>query len=71
MQGAIRRLLRACDAMLGGFVAPYDEVLQVNFMLGFSRSRPYSIGVDIGNDYVRLGQLAENGNGMKLVAGRN
>ena len=58
--GAIGRLLRACD-----------EVLQVSFMLGFSRYRPYSIGVDIGNDYVRLGQLAENGKGVKLVAGRS
>lgn len=57
--------------MLGGCGAPYDEVLQVSFMLGFSRLRPYSIGVDIANDYVRLGQLAENGKGVKLVAGRN
>ena len=40
-------------------------------MLGFSKARPYSIGVDVGNDIVRLVQLAENGKGLKLVAGRS
>jgi len=40
-------------------------------MLGFSRARPYSIGVDVGNNCLRLVQLAENGRGLKLVAGRS
>jgi len=40
-------------------------------MFGFSRARPYSIGVDVGSDCLRLVQLAENGRGMKLVAGRS
>ncbi len=40
-------------------------------MLGFPKTRPYSIGVDVGDDRVRLVQLAENGKGLKLVAGRN
>lgn len=40
-------------------------------MLGFSRTRPYSIGVDVGNNCLRLVQLAHNGQGLKLVAGRS
>ena len=40
-------------------------------MLGFSKARPYSIGVNVGNDCLRLVQLAGNGQGLKLVAGRS
>ncbi|MBN2136805.1 MAG: hypothetical protein JW720_03280 [Sedimentisphaerales bacterium] len=40
-------------------------------MFGFSKSRSYTIGVDVGDECVRLVQLAENGKGMKLVAGRS
>jgi len=40
-------------------------------MLVFSKARPYSIGVDVGNDCLRLVQLAENARGLKLVAGRS
>lgn len=40
-------------------------------MFGFTKTRPYSIGVDVGNDIVRLVQLAENGKGLKLIAGRS
>lgn len=39
-------------------------------MFGFTKSRPYSIGVDISGDSVRLVQLADSGKGLKLVAGR-
>jgi len=40
-------------------------------MLGFSRNRAYSIGVDIEHDSLRLVQLADNGKGVKLLAGRS
>ncbi len=40
-------------------------------MFGFSKTGAYSIGVDVGSDNLRLAQLAENGNGIKLIAGRS
>jgi len=40
-------------------------------MFELLKSRAYSIGVDIGNDGVRLIQLAKIGKHIKLVAGRN
>jgi type IV pilus assembly protein PilM len=40
-------------------------------MFGLLKSRAYSIGVDIGDDSLKLVQLAENGNGMDLIASRS
>ena len=40
-------------------------------MFGFSNKRPYMIGVDVCNESVRLVQLAENGKGLTLIAGRS
>jgi len=40
-------------------------------MFGLLKTRPLAIGVDVENDNIRLVQLAENGKGMKLIAGRN
>ena len=40
-------------------------------MFGLLKSRPYSIGVDAECDNIRLAQLADNGKGVKLIAGRN
>jgi Tfp pilus assembly PilM family ATPase len=39
-------------------------------MFGFLQNRPYSIGVDLSNDCVRLAQLADNKDGTALVAAR-
>ena len=38
-------------------------------MFGFLKNRPYAIGVDIGDDGVRLVQLGDNGKGINLLAG--
>jgi len=40
-------------------------------MFGLLKRRPCSIGVDVGSESIRLIQLAHNGKGMKLIAGRN
>ena len=40
-------------------------------MFGLARTGAYSIGVDVGSDNLRLAQLAENGKGIKLIAGRS
>lgn len=40
-------------------------------MFGLLKSRPCSIGVDAECDNIRLAQLAGNGKGIKLIAGRN
>jgi len=39
-------------------------------MFSFLKSRAYSIGVDIGHDSLKLAQLANNGEGICLIAGR-
>jgi len=38
-------------------------------MFDFLRNRPYSIGVDAGNDSLKLVQLVQNGKGVSLMAG--
>ncbi len=40
-------------------------------MFKFSKSHTYSIGVDIGDDSLKLVQLGENGNGLSLIAGQS
>jgi Tfp pilus assembly PilM family ATPase len=40
-------------------------------MFKFSKSHAYSIGVDIGDDSLKLVQLGENGNGIRLIAGQS
>jgi Tfp pilus assembly PilM family ATPase len=39
-------------------------------MFGFLQNRPYPIGVDLGDDCVKLAQLADNKNRTSLVAAR-
>ncbi len=39
-------------------------------MFGLLKNRAYAIGVDIGDDNLKLVQLSDNGNGVGLVAGR-
>ena len=38
-------------------------------MFGLLKNRAYSIGVDIGDDALKLVQLADNGNSVSLIAG--
>jgi len=38
-------------------------------MFGFLKNNPYAIGVDIGDDGVKIAQLANNGKGISLLAG--
>ena len=40
-------------------------------MFKFSKSHAYSIGVDVGDDSLKLVQLGENGNGISLIAGQS
>lgn len=40
-------------------------------MFKFSKSHAYSIGVDIGDDSLKLVQLGEDGNGINLIAGQS
>ncbi len=40
-------------------------------MFKFSKNHTYSIGVDIGDDSLKLVQLGENGNGVSLIAGQS
>jgi len=40
-------------------------------MFKLSKSNAYSIGVDIGDDSLKLVQLGENGNGISLIAGQS
>jgi len=40
-------------------------------MVWFLKNQAYSIGADIGDDSVRLAQLANNGKGVSLIAGRS
>ncbi len=40
-------------------------------MFGFFKSRAFSIGVDIGDDRLKLAQLTSNGKGVSLIAGRS
>lgn len=40
-------------------------------MFRFSKSHAYSIGVDVGDDSLKLVQLGENGNGISLIAGQS
>jgi len=40
-------------------------------MFGFLKNHPYAIGVDIGDDGLKLAQLASNGKGISLIAGSN
>ncbi|MFQ6034651.1 MAG: hypothetical protein ACE5NM_02240 [Sedimentisphaerales bacterium] len=40
-------------------------------MFWFLKSRACSIGVDIGDDSIKLAQLANNGEGISLIAGRS
>jgi Tfp pilus assembly PilM family ATPase len=40
-------------------------------MFKFSKSHAYSIGVDTGDDSLKLVQLGENGNGISLIAGQS
>ena len=40
-------------------------------MVWFLKNRAYAIGVDIGDDSLKLAQLANNGKGVSLIAGRS
>jgi Tfp pilus assembly PilM family ATPase len=40
-------------------------------MFKLSKSRAYSIGVDVGDDNIKLVQLGENGSGIIIVAGKS
>ena len=40
-------------------------------MFRFSKSHAYSIGIDVGDDNLKLVQLGENGNGISLIAGQS
>ncbi len=40
-------------------------------MFSLLRNRPYAIGVDAGNDSLKLVQLARNGRGATLIAGKS
>ena len=40
-------------------------------MFKFSKSHAYAIGIDVGDDNLKLVQLGENGNGISLIAGKN
>ena len=40
-------------------------------MFGLLKTRHYAIGADLNEEGLRLVQLAENGNTLELVAGRN
>ena len=40
-------------------------------MFKLSKSHAYSIGIDAGDDSLKLVQLGENGNGMSLFAGKS
>lgn len=40
-------------------------------MFGFSKNRAYPIGIDAGDDGLKLVQLGENGKGICLIAGSN
>ena len=40
-------------------------------MFKFSKSHAYSIGVDTGDDSLKLVQLGEDGNGISLIAGQS
>ncbi len=40
-------------------------------MFRFSKSHSYSIGIDVGDDGLKLVQLGENGNGISLIAGQS
>ena len=40
-------------------------------MFKFLKSHAYSIGIDVGDDNLKLVQLEENGNGISLVAGQS
>jgi len=47
----------------------HDEVSEME-MFSFLKSRAYSIGMDIGDDSLKLAQLANNGKGVCIIAGR-
>ena len=40
-------------------------------MFKLSKSQAYSIGIDTGDDNIKLVQLGENGNGLSLIAGKS
>jgi Tfp pilus assembly PilM family ATPase len=40
-------------------------------MLWFSKNRLYSIGLDIGDNSLKLAQLADNGKGVNIIAGKS
>jgi Tfp pilus assembly PilM family ATPase len=40
-------------------------------MFKFSKSQAYAIGIDVGDDNLKLVQLGENGNGLSLIAGKS
>ncbi|MCP4257744.1 MAG: pilus assembly protein PilM [Planctomycetes bacterium] len=40
-------------------------------MFKLSKSQAYAIGIDVGDDNLKLVQLGENGNGISLIAGKN
>ena len=40
-------------------------------MFGYLRNRPYAIGVDAGNDSLKLAQLVKSGKGAALIAGKS
>lgn len=40
-------------------------------MLWFTKNRTYSIGLDIGDDSLKLAQLANNGKSVNIIAGKN
>ena len=55
-----------------GLVAPVARCVfvgEIIDMFGFLKNHPYAIGVDIGDDILKLVQLANNGKGISLVAG--
>lgn len=40
-------------------------------MFGFTKNRPYPIGVDLGQSSLKLAQLGDNGDGTSLLAGNS
>lgn len=40
-------------------------------MFGYLRNRPYAIGIDAGNDSLKVVQLAQNGKSVTLIAGKS
>ena len=47
-----------------------SQLIQVQYnMLGLLKNQTYVIGVDVGNDSLKLAQLGSNGQGTSVIAG--